>query len=112
MTVQDRKQLRRFTQTVCDLLEIETPRIRESARLETKTTLAAAASDGSEILLRSDMTPSPDLYFAIAHELRHIWQIRTEPERWLQDYRRSAESDFLFITCNRLRSTLTPMPPS
>lgn len=95
MTGQDRKQLRRFTRTVCELLEIEAPRIREAARLETETTLAASASDGSEILFRSDLTLSPDLYFAVAHELRHIWQLRTAPERWMQDYRRSAETDLV-----------------
>ncbi len=94
MTGGDRRAIARFVGEVCRVLRIRPPAIRYSAdRLATATTMAATAPDGSEICVRTSAKPGPDLWFAVAHELRHVWQLRTDPEKWLSGYLPSTELD-------------------
>lgn len=79
------KRIKGFAELVCDVLDIDMPKICVSDVGLTGTMLSACLSDGSEIHLRTDKV-SPDLLFAIAHELRHVWQIRTGKARYFNDY--------------------------
>jgi len=82
-----------YVGTVCRILGIDPPKIRY--RLPpgmSPTTLAAASSDGEEICIKNQ-APSADLYFSIAHELRHIWQLRTDPEKYMTGYKTRADLD-------------------
>lgn len=82
-----------YVGTVCRILGITPPKIRY--RLPpgmSPTTLAAASSDGEEICVKNQ-APSADLYFSIAHELRHIWQIRTDPDKYMSNYKTRADLD-------------------
>lgn len=69
-----------FVTNVCTVLHVNKPRVTYTdAGYATKTTLAAISSDGAEIHVRPGMF-SPDLFFAIAHELRHVWQKQYKPD--------------------------------
>lgn len=72
----DKKQICiKFAQEICDILDISVPAIKfvSADRMRTSTQIAALTPDA--ILIRNDMTISPELFFAIAHELRHSYQI-------------------------------------
>lgn len=94
MTGRDRRAVRLFVERVCSVLGIEPVPVREDGRrLMTATTMAALAPDGSEICIRDGAKLDPDLYFAVAHELRHAWQLRTDPDRWMAGYHNATELD-------------------
>lgn len=80
----------KLIQDICDDLGIEPPSIRPRRKMSTPTTLAECTSDGQTVYIRHDAVLTPDTAFAIAHELRHVWQIRTDRERWTADYTPSA----------------------
>lgn len=64
-----------FIRDVCELLGILPPEISfDTSTFPTSSTLAQARKDGKLIKVRKKN--NPDMYFAVAHELRHIWQIR------------------------------------
>ena len=83
-----------YVRTVCTVLGIVPPRIDQGEKLGTGTTLAETEPDGSSIRIAS-ADPSPDLYFALAHELRHVWQIRTNEQKWLAGYQPSSVLDLI-----------------
>ena len=96
MTAADKKTLRRWTRLVCDALGLsKAPAlIFDRSRLRTSTTMAALKSDGSRICVRDDIDKGPDLYFAIAHELRHAWQLEKRPAMF-ENYQASDELDIV-----------------
>ena len=63
----------KFAREICDILDISTPAIKfvSADRMQTSTQIAALTPDA--ILIRDDMTVSPELFFAISHELRHSY---------------------------------------
>lgn len=86
--------VRRFIKETCKILGIEPPKMLfDMSAAATDTTLALCSSDGKEIRIRKE-NPTIDTYFAVAHELRHVWQIRTAPDIWLKDYKTRDELDF------------------
>lgn len=84
-----KEDIKKFVRVVCEDLSITPPKLK-TRHLE-GSMMAKCKSDGSEIIVQ-DSTLSPDLYFAIAHELRHIWQIRNR--ELLLDYK---EADKLSV---------------
>lgn len=70
------KRIIAFAKRICEELKIEMPEICVSNEGLRGTMLAACSLDGQEIHLKTDEI-SLDLLFAIAHELRHSWQIRS-----------------------------------
>ena len=48
--------------------------------------LAQVDSLGSTIYIRKFDKPNPDLFFSVAHELRHVWQIRYHKKEYLSSY--------------------------
>ena len=84
----DKKQICiKFAREVCNILDISVPAIKfvSADRMRTSTQIAALTPDA--ILIRNDMTVSPELFFAIAHELRHSYQIANGAD--LEEYQTS-----------------------
>ena len=80
----------KFIKYLCDVLNIEQPTISfDFSEFPTPTTMAMCSSDGFTIYLRQSDKLTPDLFFAIAHEMRHIWQIRTDYDFYLKNYKTS-----------------------
>ena len=61
----------------------------------TKTTLAVYETEYNTIYLKNK-TVDLDTIFAIAHELRHVWQFKSEnKERFFNNYKERTEPDLL-----------------
>ena len=81
-----------YIKNVCEILKITPPDISyDISHFPTKTTLAQCSSDGTTIYLRHITLSNPDDVFAIAHELRHIWQIRNDYDEYFTNYKTSDE---------------------
>lgn len=79
-----------YIENICDLLQIDVPEIEYRDKLLTETMLAMC--DGQKIILKKKK-PSLDLYFSVAHELRHLWQIKTNEEYYFANYKPINETD-------------------
>lgn len=84
----DKKQICvKFAREICDILEISVPDIKfvSADRMHTGTQIAALTPNA--VLIRDDIAVSPELFFALAHELRHAYQIASGES--LEEYRTS-----------------------
>lgn len=82
--------IKEFITDVCELLEIEIPKISyDTSHFPTKTTLAQCEPTANIIYLTKVNKPNPDYVFSIAHELRHIYQYQTDEEFYLSGYKPS-----------------------
>lgn len=84
----DKKQICiKFSREICDILDIPVPFIKfvSADRMHTGTQIAALTPDA--VLIRDDIAVSPELFFALAHELRHAHQIAHGES--LEEYRTS-----------------------
>ena len=84
----DKKQICiKFSREICDILEISVPDIKfvSADRMHTGTQIAALTPNA--VLIRDDIAVSPELFFALAHELRHAHQIAHGKS--LEEYRTS-----------------------
>ena len=78
----------KYIAQICAILGIAPPAISfDTSHFATQTMMAQCSPDGSTIHIKKMKKPSPDYFFAVAHELRHVWQIRTDREFWLSNYR-------------------------
>lgn len=68
-----------FIEIICNDLEIEKPLMKEVLFLHTPTQLAEYIPSDNILKYRSGKIPL-DTMFSIAHELRHIWQMKNCPE--------------------------------
>ena len=75
-----------FIKIICNTLEIGIPKIYKVQRLSTPTTLAEY-DKGKDILFYKD-TRTVEIFFSIAHELRHKWQLKYHPD-WFEKYNSS-----------------------
>ena len=57
--------------------------------------MAQCSSDGSAIYLKKCDNPNPDQFFAIAHELRHVWQIKSDKDFYLSNYKTINQCNYL-----------------
>lgn len=79
-----------FITDVCDLLDIEIPKISyDTSHFPTKSTLAQCKPSANTIYLNKVDKPNPDYLFSIAHELRHIYQYQTDVKFYLSRYKSS-----------------------
>lgn len=79
-----------FITDICELLEIEVPKISyDTSHFPTKTTLAQCEPTANIIYLTKIDKPNPDHVFSIAHELRHIYQYQTDEKIYLSGYKPS-----------------------
>lgn len=82
--------IKEFITDVCELLEIEAPKVSyDTSHFTTKTTLAQCEPETNIIYLNKVDKPNPDYVFSIAHELRHIYQYQTDKEFYLSGYKPS-----------------------
>ena len=82
--------IKQYVTTVCQILNINEPTVSsDTASFSTETTLVQCDPSGSTIYLKNE-SPNPDLLFAIAHELRHVWQVRTNKQLYLSEYKPAA----------------------
>ena len=86
-------RVEKYIRTICDLLNIEIPQIVETGDvLDTDTMLAKADILNRKIYL-SGKSKSMDFWFAIAHELRHIWQAQDDFDKWFGNYMQIENTD-------------------
>lgn len=79
-----------FITDVCELLDVEVPKISyNTSHFLTTTTLAQCEPTANIIYLTKIDKPNPDYVFSIAHELRHIYQYQTDEEFYLLGYKPS-----------------------
>lgn len=82
--------IEKFITDVCELLEIEVPKISyDTSHFLTKTTIAQCEPETNTIYLNKIDKLNPDYVFSIAHELRHIYQYQTDEEFYLSGYKPS-----------------------
>lgn len=82
--------IEKFITDVCELLEIEVPKISyDTSHFLTTTTLAQCEPYENVIYLNKVDKPNPDYVFSITHELRHIYQYQTDEHFYLSEYKSS-----------------------
>ena len=79
-----------FITDICDLLDIPVPSISyDTSHFPTETTMAQCELISNTICLNKLDKPNPDYLFAIAHELRHIFQYQNDEQFYLSNYKTS-----------------------
>ena len=79
-----------FITGICELLDIPVPSISyDTSHFPTKTTMAQCELTSNTIYLNKLDKPNPDYLFAIAHELRHIFQYQNDKQFYLSNYKTS-----------------------
>lgn len=73
-----------FIKRIASILRIEYPNIHYVSKLATDTQLASADYHTMTITIKSSAS-GYDLLFSIAHEMRHLWQMRYRSDMFL-DY--------------------------
>ena len=69
--------VKKYVVFLCNTLNIPHPKLTTDDTLfEGKTLLAMTCVEDNEIAIRSHYATETDLYFALAHELRHLWQYK------------------------------------
>lgn len=80
--------IQKFIAEICDILNIPTPKISyNTTHFTTNTMMAQCDSTGKTIYLKKYDKSNPDQFFAIAHELRHIWQIQNNKHLFFRTYK-------------------------
>lgn len=78
----------RFINDVCEILGINPPVIsNDTSQFTSATMMAQCSPDGSTIYIKPCDKPNPDNLFAIAHELRHVWQIQNDRQLYFAEYK-------------------------
>ena len=79
-----------FITDICELLDIPIPSISyDTSHFPTETTMAQCELTSNTIYLNKLDNPNPDYLFAIAHELRHIFQYQDNKQLYLSNYETS-----------------------
>ena len=79
-----------FITDICELLDIPVPSISyDTSHFPTETTMAQCELTNNVIYLNKLDKPNPDYLFAIAHELRHIFQHKNDEQFYLSNYKTS-----------------------
>lgn len=82
--------IQNFICGICELLDIPVPSISyDDSHFPTKTTMAQCELTSNIIYLNKIDKPNPDYLFAIAHELRHIFQYQEDEQFYLSNYKTS-----------------------
>ncbi len=79
--------IHQFISDICDILNIPIPSVSfDTSNFSTDTMMAQVNSSGDTIYLKKYDKPNPDQLFSIAHELRHIWQIKNHNDLYFYNY--------------------------
>lgn len=77
-----------FISNICRVLKISVPAIsHDTSDFTSDTMMAQVNLTGDTIYIKDLSEPNPDLFFAIAHELRHIWQLNYKREIYFTCYK-------------------------
>lgn len=80
--------IKEFLCNICDMLSIPIPAISfDTSHFLTNTTLAQLDPSGTIIYLKKCDGINPDQLFAVAHELRHIWQTKNNNPLYFSSYK-------------------------
>lgn len=86
--------LKNYIINICAVQKIEPPKVQVNPKKIllnlTGSTLAMYVPEDNTVYLKQDNI-SPDLLFSIAHELRHVWQWRTDQRKYFDNYKSSSE---------------------
>lgn len=78
----------KFISSVCEILNIKEPTVSyDTSKFQSDTMLAQIDSAGTTMYLKAFEGNNPDQFFSVAHELRHVWQIRTDKELYFAEYK-------------------------
>lgn len=86
--------LKEFIGEVCAVLEIPVPDISDDFRVfenNTRMAVLEIKKNVPTLYLCDRMETEQDYYFAVAHELRHLWQYITNEKYWLGGYKTAEE---------------------
>ena len=77
-----------YMNMICTILQIEKPVIKVDKSVFANSTAMAYFDYKNNILFfPKPLVPSFDAFFAIAHELRHAWQVKTKYAYYFSDYK-------------------------
>lgn len=80
--------IQEFIVDICDILNIQIPSVSyDTTHFSTDTMMAQCDSSGTTIFIRKADKPNPEQLFSIAHELRHIWQIKNHHDLYFSNYK-------------------------
>ena len=76
-----------YINKICSVLKIKPPHISfDNSKFKSNTMLAMCETENNTIYLKETDILTPDHIFAIAHELRHLWQFQNNKELFLSNY--------------------------
>lgn len=77
-----------YINMICGILQIEKPVIKvDKSVFENSTAMAYFDYKNNVLFFPSPLVPSFDTFFAIAHELRHSWQVKTKYDHYFSNYK-------------------------
>ena len=80
--------IEKFIKYISDVLQIDTPSISYDESNFPTVSMRGYYNPGLKtIFLRKVKEITPDFLFAIAHEMRHIWQIENDESLFFADYK-------------------------
>lgn len=84
--------IKEYIEDICEELNISVPEVSfDTSNFRTKTMMAYC--DGKTIFIKPSDKPNPDQLFAIAHELRHLWQLQEDEDYYFHSYKTADEID-------------------
>lgn len=84
--------IKKYIKLICEILSIKEPPIQVDASVfENSTALAYFDTENKILLVPNSPKPSFDTFFALAHELRHAWQIKTNYLLYFSNYKTRKE---------------------
>lgn len=91
MDKEEKQELYEMVYDICEELEIKPPKISyDRSALQTDSMIAIYDPE-SNIIYINDTLLILDILFAVAHELRHIWQWQTDRKRYFKGYKQRSE---------------------
>lgn len=88
--------INKFLDYVCSVLHIDVPTVSlDESKFPTKTMKAYYDPLTKTLFLRSFENLNLDILFAVSHELRHIWQVKTNEKFYFSNYKPIKENDSL-----------------
>lgn len=80
--------LEQYINEICEILNINVPKISyDTSNFATNTMMAQVSISGDIIYIKECDKLNPDQLFAVAHELRHIWQIKNDEQLYFSEYK-------------------------
>lgn len=80
--------IKEFVSEICEIIDISIPEISyDTSNFASDTMMAQVDSDGKTIFVKKYDKPNPDQLFSIAHELRHISQIKNDYKLYFSEYK-------------------------